>query len=71
MNYDYTRKDGTEVMITYRVISWGGGEYWGGEPFTIEVDAAYGLPDGDELSEEEWEEIELAIYANPPEPDLD
>ena len=39
-NYDYTRKDGTEVMVCYRK----------------EVGSA-----------DEWDEIERAILADPPE----
>ena len=67
--FDYTRKDGTEVLVNYRVISWGGCEYWGGDPFEIELGDVYGLPAGETLTDEEWETVEQAIYANPPEPD--
>ena len=58
-NYDYTRKDGTEVMVCYRVLGYDRIEI----EFKPEV---YGLPEGENLTDEEWEEIEAAIWANPP-----
>ena len=52
-NYDYTRKDGTIVMVTYR--------------FQAEIDfgKVYGLPNGEELTADEYEEIEADIFSYP------
>lgn len=72
-NYDYTRKDGTEVMVCYRMTGGGtdffaGGCWHPGDPLEIEFEPkVYGLPEGDRLTDAEWDEIEQAILADPPE----
>jgi hypothetical protein len=62
-NFDFTRKDGTEVMATYRIL--GRGEY--DDPHEIEWGKVYGLPEGEQLTEAEYEQMEAAIFENPPE----
>ena len=73
-NHDYsgfiqsTRKDGTEVMVTFRLLGGGsdffaGGCWHPGDPIEVEFDKVYGLPDGEELTQKEWDEIEAAIMA--------
>ena len=75
-NYDHTRKDGTEVMVCYRIRG-GGGDYFAGGCWMpgddIEVEfeeRVYGLPEGAKLTPEEWDEIEAAILKDPPEYDF-
>ena len=74
-NYDFVREDGTEVMATYRIIG-GGGDYFAygcwnpGDPLEVEFGKVYGLPAGEELTEEEYQKIEKAIWENPPETEL-
>lgn len=72
-NFDFTRNDGTEVMVSFR-ISGGGGDFiaggcWNpGDPLEIEFEPkVYGLPEGETLTEAEWTKIEQAILADPPE----
>lgn len=72
-NYDHTRPDGTEVMVCYRLAGGGsdffsGGCWNPGDPLEIEFEPkVYGLPEGEQLTDEEWEQIEAAILAGPPE----
>ena len=72
-NHDYTRADGTEVMVCYR-LSGGGSDFvmngcWHpGDPLEVEFeDRVYGLPDGEDLTPEEYRQIEMAILEDPPE----
>ncbi|MDA4845981.1 hypothetical protein [Hoeflea poritis] len=70
-NYDFTREDGTEVLVTYR-ISGGGGDYFAGgcwmpgDDVEVEFDKVYGLPEGQSLTAEEYEKIAWAILDDPP-----
>lgn len=73
LSYDFTRADGTEVMVCYRVHG-GSGDYFAGgcwnpgDPLEIEFEKkVYGLPEGEELTAAEWDKIEAAILENPPE----
>lgn len=72
-NHDYTRKDGTEIMVCFRLLGGGrdyfaGGCWHPGDPIEVEFEEkVYGLPDGEKLTDAEWEEIEAAILADPPE----
>lgn len=65
-NYDFTREDGTEVLVTYRLS---GSGYHPDDPIEVEFEAIYGLPNGEQLTEAEYEKIETAILAAPPEYD--
>lgn len=72
-NHDFTRADGTEVMVCYR-LKGGGGDYFAGgcwmpgDDLEIEFEeTVYGLPEGESLAAYEWEKIEVAILAEPPE----
>lgn len=74
-NYDFTREDGTEVMVCYR-LSGGGSDFFAGgcwhpgDALEIEFEPkVYGLPEGEKLTDKEWEKIEAAITADPPEYD--
>lgn len=73
-NYDFIRADGTEVLVTYR-LGGGGGDYFAGgcwmpgDDLEVEFDKAYGLPDGQDLTSDEYERIEAAILSDPPEYD--
>ena len=72
-NYDFTRADGTEVLVCYRLIGGGsdfvsGGCWHPGDALEVEFEPrVYGLPKGEKLTDEEYEKIEAAILANPPE----
>jgi len=72
-NHDFTREDGTEVMVCYRIRGGGGDFFAGGcwnpgDPIEIEFEArVYGLPEGEKLSDAEWDKIESEILASPPE----
>ena len=61
-NYDFTREDGTEVLVCYHLR--GDGHF--DNQFEVEFEKVYGLPDGEELTEQECEKIENEILANPP-----
>lgn len=72
-NHDFTRADGTEVTVYYRLLG-GGGDYFAnghwnpGDPLEVEFEPkVYGLPEGEELTSDEWNKIEAAILENPPE----
>jgi hypothetical protein len=73
-NYDYTRKDGTEVMVTYRFSRaendfFAGGCWHPGDDAEVDFGKVYGLPEGEELTADEYDEIEAAIFADPPDYD--
>lgn len=69
-NFDYTRADGTEVTVAYRITG-GQGDYFAhgcwnpSDPVEVWFGKVYGLPEGEELTAEEYEEIEVAIFAKP------
>jgi len=71
-NHDFKRANGTEVMVTFRVTGGGGDFFAGGcwnpgDPLEIEFGPkVYGLPEGEKLTDEEWDKIEAEILANSP-----
>lgn len=73
-NFDFERDDGTEVLVTYRLTG-GGSDYFAnghwnpGDPLEVWIEKVYGLADGEDLTEAEYDKIEAAILDDPPEPD--
>ncbi|MCP4183231.1 MAG: hypothetical protein GY761_07925 [Hyphomicrobiales bacterium] len=68
--YDHTCLNKVEVMIEYRIIGGGGGSYFEpDEPMEVEFGDVTGLPEGQKLTQDDWDTIEKTILENPPEDD--